>query len=144
LDTHEQDQNITELVFCRDNVDPDFITQCLGLSPSTSTKVGELILIGDDFERASNVGVWKLALPQNLAEGTVEEQLAHWVKLLEPKAAALSSLRTRGHQPYIDCRAESRSLSLCIEPDTLAALGRLGVSLSVWLYESPVQHKRAD
>ncbi|MBB3181812.1 hypothetical protein FHW64_006253 [Variovorax sp. Sphag1AA] len=45
--------------------------------------------------------------------------------------------RQGGYAPYLDCRAASRSLSLCIDPEVLTELGALGIALSVWLYEAP-------
>lgn len=32
--------NVTQLVFCRENVDPDVVSQMLDLAPSESLKVG--------------------------------------------------------------------------------------------------------
>jgi hypothetical protein len=34
-------RNQTQLVFCRENVDPDFVTRLLGLNPSEALKVGD-------------------------------------------------------------------------------------------------------
>lgn len=68
---------------------------------------------------------------------TVEDQLTRWVELLQPKSEALGKLRREGYAPYLDCRAERGSLSLCIAPSLLASLGDLSVSLSIWLYEQP-------
>ncbi len=110
------------------------MTRLLDLSPSQALHVGDL------YERngqqyISNVGLWKLRLPVADDSQTVENQLVLWVELLRPKSAALDRLRKLGYRPYIDCKAESRSLSLCIDPEVLTALGALNVALSVWLYE---------
>jgi hypothetical protein len=129
-------RNQTQLVFCRENVDPDFVTRLLGLNPSEALKVGDPTKIWDAPEAPSHLGVWKLDIPEVNESDTIEEQLSRWVDLLQPKAAALASLRATGYAPYIDCKAERRSLSLCIEPALLSALGQLNVSLSIWLYEA--------
>jgi hypothetical protein len=129
-------RNQTQLVFCRENVDPEYVTRLLGFVPSEALKVGDITRIWGGSETPSQMGIWKLNLPSpNLAD-TVEEQLAHWVDLLKPKAGALASLRAADYAPYIDCKAERGSLSLCIDPEALSALGQLGVSLSIWLYEA--------
>lgn len=128
-------RNQTQLVFCRENVDPELITQFLGFPPSEALKVGDITRIGSGPETRSQMGIWKLDLLGSRSADTVEEQLAQWVKLLQPKAGALASLRAADYAPYIDCKAERGSLSLCIEPEVLSALGHLGVSLSIWLYE---------
>jgi hypothetical protein len=127
--------NITQLVFCRENIDPDVVTSRLGLKPSEALKLGETAKTGVRAGAPSAVGLWKLNLPEAGEDLTVEEQLAKWVELLQPKSAALNSLRDEGYAPYLDCRAERGSLSLCVAPALLTSLGQLNVSLSVWLYE---------
>jgi hypothetical protein len=135
MDPLHRTRNQTQLVFCRENVDPDFVTQVLGLVPSEALKVGAPTRIWGGPEVPSQMGIWKLDLPGRDEGATIEEQLARWVDLLRPKAAALENLRSADYAPYIDCKAERGSLSLCIDPDLLSALGQVGVSLSIWLYE---------
>lgn len=136
MDPLDHTRNQTQLVFCRENVDPGLVTRLLGFAPSEALKVGDITRIWGGPEAPSQMGVWKLDLPGLASGDTVEEQLARWVELLQPNAEALVSLRAADYAPYIDCKAEPRSLSLCIEPTLLSALGQLGVSLSIWLYES--------
>jgi len=136
MDPLDPTRNQTQLVFCRENVDPTFVTHLLGLSPSEALKVGDITSIWGAPEAPSQMGVWKLDLPDTSSGETVEEQLARWIEILRPKAAALASLRAADYAPYIECKAERGSLSLCIEPESLSALGKLGVSLSIWLYET--------
>ena len=135
MDPLDHMRNQTQLVFCRENVDPDFVTQLLGLVPSEALKVGDPTNIWGGPVAPSRMGVWKLDLPGLREDDTIEEQLARWVDLLRPKAAALANLRSADYAPYIDCKAERGSLSLCIDPELLSALGQVGVSLSIWLYE---------
>lgn len=127
--------NETSLVFCRENVDPDLVTRLLDLSPTQSFRVG------DQYEwqagtRISSVGLWKMRLTATAECDTVEQQLAAWLELLQPRAKALERLVVLDYHPYVDCKAEPRSLSLCIDPDLLSGLGALKVALSVWLYEN--------
>ncbi len=127
--------NMTQLVFCRDNVDPDLVTNKLGLKPTEALKLGEHVKTGVRAGSLSAVGLWKLDLLGAGEDLTVEDQLAKWVELLQPRSAELKSLRQEGYEPYLDCRAERGSLSLCIAPHLLTSLGELSVSLSIWLYE---------
>ena len=136
MDSLDHTRNQTQLVFCRENVDPDLVTQLLGFAPSEALKVGDITRIWGGPETPSQMGIWKLDLPGQTSGDTVEEQLARWVELLQPKAEAMVNLRAADYAPYIDCKAERGSLSLCIEPTLLSALGQLGVSLSIWLYEA--------
>jgi len=140
MDPLDHTCNQTQLVFCRENVDPDLVTELLGLSPSEALKIGDITRIWGGPEATSQMGVWKLDLPDPQSGDTVEEQLTRWVELLEPKAAALAKLRAADYAPYIDCNAERGSLSLCFDPAQLLALGRMGVSLSIWLYEGNSAH----
>lgn len=130
----------TELIFCRDTVDPDFVTRTLELQPTLSFNVGDVVPIGK-IERPSAVGLWKLRLAPIEDTETVEEQLGRWLALLEPKSGCMSHLRHVGYSPYIDCRAAEGSLALCVDPEILTGLGALGVALSVWLYEGPVSEE---
>ena len=127
--------NATQLVFCRENVDPDVVSRMLELAPSESVKVGEPAVHLNGERYISHLGTWKFNLPSAKEDQTIEEQIGLWVELLRPKTLALNELRGMGYCPYLDCKAEAGSLSLCIEPDLLASLGELNVSLSIWLYE---------
>jgi len=133
---HTEPGNVTWLVFCREDVDPDLVSEILVLRPS------EILHVGDRYpwfggERVSNVGLWKLRLAASAAQDGIEEQLSHWLALLRPKSQAFDALKRLGYAPYIDCKAESRSLSICVAPSVLRELGDLNIALSVWLYEQP-------
>jgi Domain of unknown function (DUF4279) len=127
--------NTTQLVFCRENVDPDVVTRMLTLAPTVSEKIGESAERSDGSKYLAHLGTWKLDLPNSAPTDTVEEQIASWIELLLPRTSALGKLREMGYCPYLDCRAEAGSLSLCIQPELLGSLGALNVSLSIWLYE---------
>lgn len=124
--------NSTTLTFCRQDVDPEMVTRLLNWVPSESYKVGDA-----RNGRVSAVGLWQLALPNADPADTVEMQLAQWLDLLRGKSEAFHTLHQTGYSPYLDCKAESRSLSLCIDPDILTELGSLQIALSIWLYEYP-------
>lgn len=129
--------NATRLVFCRENVDPDVVSRMLNLAPSESVKVGEPAAQVNGVRCISPLGTWTFNLPSAHADQTVEEQIGVWVELLGPKSLALKELRGRGYCPYLDCKAEAGSLSVCIEPELLASLGKLNVPRSIGLHEQP-------
>jgi hypothetical protein len=132
-------ENETHLIFCRDDVDPEVVTRILQLSPTESLRVGDEAHYPWNGQRfVSNVGLWRLRLPPEPdADQRVEDQLARWVEFLQPKSEAFRELTELGYRPYLDCKAEARSLSLGIDPEVLTALGALNIGLSVWLYEAP-------
>jgi len=127
--------NETQLVFCRGDVNPYVVSKLLELAPSEALHVGDPAEHNNGHRYISHLGLWKLSLPGATPDHTVEEQLALWLQLLQPKSAAFRELREIGYRPYIDCKAASGSLSLCIDPEILVAIGELNISLSVWLYE---------
>ena len=128
-------RNSTQLIFCNKDVNPNDVTRLLGLTPSESVSVGDTAVRDNGHQYISHLGIWKHHLINADFTHTVEEQIAQWLKLLEPKSAALSQLKALGYRPYLDCKADQGSLSLCVEPDLLVQLGKLNIALSVWLYE---------
>lgn len=129
MKTDTSSDSTTTLVFCRPGVDSSFITRTLGIQPTESKAAID----------PSDIGTWKLSINMLAESNTIEAQIGEWLHFLEPRGEALASLLGLGYSPYLDCRAEPRSLSLCIEPENLIRLGKLGISLSVWLYEYPLQ-----
>ena len=127
--------NSTQLVFCRENVDPNVVTRLLELTPTESLQVGDSARYSNGHPYKSRVGLWKLDLPNADPDQCVEEQVAKWLDLLQPRAVAFRALKELDYHCYLDCKAASGSLSLCIEPELLSQLGMLRISLSVWLYE---------
>ncbi|ULA62471.1 MAG: hypothetical protein LZF86_20069 [Nitrospira sp.] len=127
--------NSTQLVFCKENVTPDLITRLLGLIPSKSVKVGDLAEHENGYRYSSHLGIWKLDLPNASSDDPVEDQIGQWIELLQPRLNALCRLKELGYSPYLDCMAKTSTLSLCIEAELLGQLGKLNISLSIWLYE---------
>ena len=135
MDASVQIENSTQLVFCRENVNPEVVTQLLNLSPSESVKVGDPAEYQNGHRYTSHLGIWKLNFPNSSLGLTVEDQISQWLELLKPKSAALNQLKNEGYCPYLDCKAAPGSLSLCVDPELLVGLGELNIALSVWLYE---------
>jgi hypothetical protein len=72
--------HVSSLVFCRENVDPDFVTAELGLQPNSTQRVGEPLRYAGGAEiPSSHLGIWKLELPGGVARDSVEEQIDLWI-----------------------------------------------------------------
>jgi hypothetical protein len=127
--------NSTQLVFCRENVDPAEVSRLLGLTPSEAMRVGEPLAYGNGYTSSSHLGIWKFELPGSCATDSIEDQIGQWLVLLEPRNLAFNQLHEMGYRPYLDCRAGEGSRSLCVDPEVLGRLGGLNIALSVWLYE---------
>lgn len=125
--------HVSSLVFCRPDVDPDFVTATLDLQPTFVQKIGEPLRYPNGVGGPSEIGTWKLKLPGAVEDDLVEEQVERWIDILNPRASRLSELVKLGYAPYLDCPYRQLDLSVCIEPRFLKALGELEVSLSIWL-----------
>jgi Domain of unknown function (DUF4279) len=122
--------NLTQLVFCNPVVFPQEVTRILDMRPSFAERIEPQL-----SSTTSPLGTWKLQLTTLNTKDSVEAQVDAWISLLEPKASAFDQLKEKGYRPYLDCRADKDSLSICIEPEALIKLGRLNIALSLWVYE---------
>ena len=123
-----QAENLTQLVFCRENVDPGEVSRLLGLTPSESVRIGEPLKYGNGYSRTSHLGIWKLELRPVSDLDSVEEQILQWLALLEPRRSAFEQFQHMGYRPYLDCKASEGSLSLCVDPEVLVQLGPVNTS----------------
>lgn len=132
-----QTGNRTRLVFCNQDVDPARVTELLGLVPSEAVRIGEPLRYENGYERASQLGIWRLELSRQSDAEPVEAQPGQWLHLLEPRADGFRELAIEGYEPYLECRADAGSLSICVPAEILGRLSALHLSLSAWVYESP-------
>ena len=116
-----------------DALDPDFITQQLGVAPSFSAKKGELIA-RRGRERLQTTGVWTYRLevqPATELGDAIERLLAAF-----PEDATLWEEITSSFSADVFCGAflEADNQSTVIQPQVLASLGRRGLPLSFDLF----------
>jgi hypothetical protein len=129
-----------ELVFCSPHLDPDVISETLGLIPSYALKLGGLVDECGQTISPSQVGIWKLRLvdidrddPFDHRRTSLEDQVQIWLEFLEPKVDALVTLKARGYGSYLSCKVEKGERFVCIDPEDMGRLGKLHIALSVWL-----------
>lgn len=111
-----------------DTLDPDFLTQQLGLAPTFSARKGDE---GSDGDRAPahDTGVWTYDLPLSAETelgGVVEELLGHF-----PADVTLWEELTSTYTTDVCCDVylEADDQRTALDAEVLAALGRRGLPL---------------
>ncbi|HEV7992521.1 MAG TPA: DUF4279 domain-containing protein [Gemmatimonadaceae bacterium] len=116
-----------------DALDPDFLTQQLGVAPSFSARKGE-VTARRGRERLHTTGVWtfRLEVPPATELG---EAIGHVLAAL-PEDATLWEEITSSFTAELFCGVflENDNQSTVIQPDVLSALGRRGLPLSLDLF----------
>lgn len=116
-----------------DALDPDFLTQQLGVAPSFSARKGELIA-RRGTERLQTTGVWTYRLEVSPAT-ELGDAIAHLLAAL-PEDATLWEEITSSFTADVFCGVflENDNQSTVIQSDVLSTLGRRGLPLSFDLF----------
>jgi hypothetical protein len=116
-----------------DALDPDFLTQQLGVAPSFSARKGELIA-RRGTERLQTTGVWTYRLEVSPAT-ELGDAIAHLLAAL-PEDATLWEEITSSFTADVFCGVflENDNQSTVIQADVLGTLGRRGLPLSFDLF----------
>jgi hypothetical protein len=116
-----------------DALDPDFLTQQLGVAPSFSARKGEMVA-RRGTERLHTTGVWtyRLEVPPATELG---DAIAHLLAAL-PEDATLWEEITSSFTADVFCGVflENDNQSTVIPPEVLRTLGRHGLPLSFDLF----------
>jgi hypothetical protein len=116
-----------------DALDPDFLTQQLGVAPSFSARKGE-VTARRGRERLHTTGVWtyRLEVPSGME---LSDALMRVLAAL-PEDATLWEEITTSFTADMFCGAflEDDNQSTVVSPEVLSALGRRGLTLSLDLY----------
>lgn len=116
-----------------DTLDPDFLTQHLGVAPSFGARKGELIA-RRGRERLQTTGVWTYRLEVQPAT-ELGDAIAHLLSVL-PEDATLWQEITSSFTADVFCGVflQNDNQSTVIQPEVLSALGRRGLPLSFDLF----------
>jgi len=116
-----------------DTLDPDFLTQQFGISPSFSARKGETVARDGD-ERASRTGVWDYRM--DVSPGT--ELGGAIAQLLEvfPEDSTLWGEITEAYRADVLCGIflQDDNQSTVVDAEVMAALARRGLPLSLELF----------
>lgn len=90
------------LVFVGPSIDPDIVTQQLGVKPNESLVKGEKYILPEGSEHVPSVGMWSFSgLPvseDDSETGTYKE----WRKFLAEKSDAFEGLNRLGYEGYLE------------------------------------------
>jgi Domain of unknown function (DUF4279) len=124
-----------------DNLDPDWVTELLGATPSVSFKKGDIVRQRDGGTRARRGGLWVLDAQDREPEGLNEQiqgLLAATTFDLSRWKAVSSTARL---DIYCGLFMNDSNEGLTISAEVMRALGDRGIELSLVLY-SPSEGER--
>ena len=131
----------TMLVITGVDMDPDQVTNSIGLTPqqvwrrgqkkTLSTADGRLRELDSTHDRSG----WKCWLEEPYSKRELCDQLSYWVETLKPYATVLNSLKRSGAAVVLDCFiTTSRAFGVAISSDLQGKFGELGVDLEFSFY----------
>lgn len=130
------------LILIGNDLDPDLITERLGLVPSQAWRRGETKkLTGRDgvthiLEDAGvyEWGGWKLWLPEERRNRPFWSQMTYWERILEDRAEEIKACKAEGLTVELNCFIGGPGNHTFIASEYQAFLGSLGVDLDITYY----------
>jgi hypothetical protein len=124
------------LVVTGRTLDPDSVTQLLGITPSESWRAGEpLEVSGHLIKTARDEGGWKYHFDRDRRDASVEFQLEAWTHILHDKTDALKHLRSEGNYCRLSWFAASgATVSIVIPSEMQLELARLGLDWEISIF----------
>ena len=140
--TEPQCSTSATLILLGDDLNPDLITERLGLVPSQAWRRGETKKhTGRDgvtriIEDAGvyEWGGWKLWLPEERRHRPFWSQLTYWERILEDRAEEIKACKAEGLTVEINCYIGGPNYHLFLTSEFQAFLGNLGVDLDITYY----------
>ncbi|HUA97113.1 MAG TPA: DUF4279 domain-containing protein [Terracidiphilus sp.] len=113
-----------------DDLDPEAVTSLLGRQPTRSWRAGEM-----KFSRPATFGSWHL---QSDLSGDLDAQIRGLLASLSPDIAVWNDL-TKQHHADLFCGLflTEGNQGLVLAPDTMDAIARRGLKLSLDIYGAP-------
>ncbi len=133
--------NSATLTIFGDMVDPDVVTQALGLPPSQALRKGQLELVmpsGRIAQRSSpaKYGLWKHWFGDERRTLPLDEQLVLWASVLAEHSATIQGFRRQGWTVELNCCAVADTANVNIPAGLQAIFGELGIDLDITFYRS--------
>lgn len=116
------------LMFSGDALDPDLVSNKLGMKPDQSWWKGDR-LEGDKRKQAW--GIWKKFLPNELNRKPCEEQVNYWLKLLGRRNKGIAYIKRKGCTASLKCIGSAEDhAQIVLLPRTLEKIAALGFEIS--------------
>lgn len=122
-----------------EDLDPDVVSEALGLEPSDSWKRGEQRIITridgsvKQLDIIHKQGGWKVRMPEKYKDEPLYMQLALWRNRLRKRREAIWSMRERGWIAELVCYVGSVE-ALVLPNYQMRELADLGVDLSLDIF----------
>lgn len=136
----------TTLYVSGDDLDPQEVTQLLGLDPDDSHRPGDRSFkVKPDGTPDPNMptryvfkrGGWRRAIDDDKRRSwDVSAQLEYWCAFVSERAEAVRALQSRGNQVSIDCYInEGPVVYVDLVPSLMHKLGALNIKVSFGIYD---------
>lgn len=122
------------LGFYGDDLDPDEITEFLGIEPTVGARKGEVWLAGSGVEKTARTGVWRL-VADRCKPADLDGQIGWLLSPLpsDPDMWRSLAARYRG-RIFAGLFMNSGNEGLTLQPNTLAMMGERGLVLDLDIY----------
>jgi hypothetical protein len=121
--------SLVTLTFLSQDLDPDFITENLGLKPDRQWGKGDL-QEPKALKTKSTWGEWKKAIPKRFDNKCLEDQLAYWHSELYNKKKQLLAFKKKGYCCGLDCFIiTDETASLLFDKTLLKNIADLGIDI---------------
>ncbi len=124
-----------------DDLDPEVITDRLGITPDKAWKKGDqqYVVRSDGSIRyldfVQRRGCWRRAIDEKRKYWDVAAQLDYWCDLLSSRDAGVRELQTYGYEMTIDCYINwGPTVLIDLPSNLLQKLGNFGIELSLGFY----------
>jgi len=117
-----------------DSLDPEVITACMALKPTTAHVKGESVPKHPD--RKYPIGYWGLDSALE-SRRPLDDHLKHLLDIIESRQATLEEIKQRGWSVSFYCAYFAQTAfdnTVHLEPQTLGRVATLGVRLELHIY----------
>lgn len=138
--TEPQCSTSATLILLGDDLNPDLITERLGLVPSQAWRRGETKNITGQngvtrfYDSVYEWGGWKLWLPEERRDSPFWSQITYWERILEDRAEEVKACKAEGLTVELNCYIGGPANHLFLTSEFQAFLGSLGVDLDITYY----------
>ena len=133
------------LVFIGQDLDPELITDAIGILPSQSWKRGETKIFRSGRKHVYSWGGWKLFQSDATLHVPLHKQFEYWVSLLAEKADRLRKLREMNYPAVLDCYISIDEVATeTFTAELLAKIASIGVGIELNCFASNAQGNAAS
>ena len=125
------------LVILGYDLDPNEVTQALGLMPSQAWRKGENHKrtrpdgTVEVWDTVHPWGGWKLWATEELRQLPLKSQIEYWLQVLNEHSVEIKRLKEQGNEIIVDCFIATKSYLIYLPSEFQAQFSELGVDLEI-------------